>query len=264
MKKILAILPLITILFASCEKEVDVDLNDSDPQIVIEGEITDQPGPYFVRISKSVNFSNSNTYPSVSGAIVSISDDNGNVDRLTEVENGLYRTNTTVGASGKTYNLSVSINNINYSAISTMPQKVMLDSLKFDRFRTPDGKDNYTTIPVYNDPITNGNNYRFLMTVDGVKDKTYYVDNDIIGNGITNVRGLINPDNEVALNSSIKFEMRCIDEPTYLYFNSLSQISGGGPGGGVTPSNPPNNIKGGKALGFFAAYTTQSITQQVK
>src|SRR5690554_906724 len=107
MKKIFAIL-FSTILLYSCEKEIDLDLNNSDPQIIIEGSITDAPGPYYVRISKSVNFDEPNSYPPVSGAYVTISDNEGNTDVLTEIEEGLYQTNTIVGAPGNTYNLSVS------------------------------------------------------------------------------------------------------------------------------------------------------------
>ncbi|WP_293908279.1 DUF4249 domain-containing protein [Sphingobacterium sp. UBA5670] len=264
MKKILAIIPLFLFLLASCEKEIDIDLNNSDPQIVIEGAITDQPGPYYVKISKSVNFSEPNSYPPVSGAYVTITDNNGNIDVLTEIEAGLYQTNTTLGIPGNTYNLNVSIDQVDYFATSTMPQKVMLDSLQFELWSGPDGDDNYVTIPVYTDPPTLGNSYRFIMTINGVKDDTYYVDNDIIGNGVTNTRALINPDTDIALNDTVEFEMRCIDTQTYVYFNTLSQISGGGPNGGVTPSNPPNNITGGRALGIFSAYTTQTLTQQVQ
>src|SRR5690606_13997147 len=232
--------------------------------ILIEGSITDAPGPYYVRIAKSGNFDEPNSYPPVSGAYVTISDNEGNTDILTEIEEGFYQTNTIVGTPGNTYNLSVSIEQNNYFATSTMPQKVTLDSLQFDLWSGPDGEDNYVTIPVYTDPPEPGNNYRFLMTINGVKDKTYYVDNDIIGNGITNTRALLNPDREIYLNDTVEFEMRCIDLPTYIYFNTLSQITGGGPGGGVTPTNPPNNITGDKALGVFSAYTTQTVTQVVQ
>ncbi|MEJ0102288.1 MAG: hypothetical protein WDO19_06950 [Bacteroidota bacterium] len=33
----------------SCTKVVDINLNDSSPQVVIEGNVTNAPGPYYVR-----------------------------------------------------------------------------------------------------------------------------------------------------------------------------------------------------------------------
>lgn len=56
------IIILASLLFASCEKEIDLDLNSSSPQIVIEGNISDAPGPYIVKLSKTVNYSELNNY----------------------------------------------------------------------------------------------------------------------------------------------------------------------------------------------------------
>src|ERR1700710_444135 len=58
----------------ACKKVINVDLNNAAPQLVIEGEITDGPGPAQVRLSRSVTFSSSNVYPTVTGATVSITD----------------------------------------------------------------------------------------------------------------------------------------------------------------------------------------------
>ena len=44
----------VTLLFGyACKKVIQVDLNNSIPQIVIEGEITNAAGPYLVKISKT-------------------------------------------------------------------------------------------------------------------------------------------------------------------------------------------------------------------
>jgi hypothetical protein len=50
--------------------------------------------------------------------------------------------------------------------------------------------------------------------------------------------------------------MQCITRETYLYYYTLNQQTGAGPGGGTTPSNPPSNLIGG-ALGLFSAHTVQ-------
>src|SRR6187551_2496352 len=96
---------LATVMIASCEKEISIDLNSSSPQIVIEGNISDEPGPYTVKISKTVNFSEANVFPPVTGALVVISDNTGVIDTLTETLPGSYLTNTITGTQGNTYTL---------------------------------------------------------------------------------------------------------------------------------------------------------------
>jgi hypothetical protein len=61
----------------SCKKIVTLKLNNVPAAIVIQGEVTDQPGPYYVTINQPVDFYASNTFPPVSGAAVTISDNLG-------------------------------------------------------------------------------------------------------------------------------------------------------------------------------------------
>lgn len=263
MKKIVALF-IVSAIFSACEKEIDVDLNSSQPQIVIEGNITDQPGPYYVKISKSVNFSDANNFPQVSNALVIISDNTGITDTLTEISAGLYQTNIITGVVGNTYNLSVNVEGKSYYANSTMPNKVTLDSLRFTAFSNPGSENSYLVVPVYTDPANQSNNYRFVLSVNGVLDKSYIVFDDNVSNGEVNERPIIsNSDDEITLGDTVSIEMRCIDDNTYLYFFALGEIASGGPGGGITPNNPPNNIVGNKSLGYFAAYTSQLVTQVV-
>jgi hypothetical protein len=57
----------------------------------------------------------------------------------------------------------------------------------------------------------------------------------------------------------VSVEMQCISKSAHLYYYTLTQQNGAGPGGGTAPTNLPNNIIGG-ALGLFSAYTTQTKT----
>lgn len=254
---------LVSILLSSCEKEIDIDLNSADPQVVIEGSVTDGPGPHYVKISESVNFSDANVYPPVSEAVVVISDNLGIIDTLTESSSGIYQTHTITGVPGNKYELNVQIGESKYFASSIMPQKVKLDSLRFEPLFAPGSESLYSVLPVYVDPETLGNNYRFLVSVNGKKNNSYIVDNDVIGNGTTNDFPIFDPEMEILSGDTVTVEMRCIDLSTYNYFYSLAQISGGGPGGGTTPANPTNNIYGGAALGVFSAYTVEYKSEVV-
>jgi hypothetical protein len=265
MKKYISIIGVIFFL-ASCTKEIDIDLNTSNPEIVIEGTITDQPGPYSVKLSKTANFSDSNnSFPPVGGALVVISDNTGTVDTLTETTPGMYQTNRITGTQGNTYTLKVVAEGKQYDAVSTMPYRVNLDSVRFDLFTDPGDTDStYAVVPLFLDPAPFGDNYRFFFTSNGIPDKTYQVTNDNIGNGDINKQPFFSDDVEFYKGDTITVTMLCIDVSTYNYYYTLSQITESGPGGGTTPTNPPNNITGNKALGIFSAYTTQTKTGIVR
>jgi Domain of unknown function (DUF4249) len=261
MKKIITI---ITTLFAitSCTKEVVIDLNSTAPQIVIEGVITDQIGIYEVKITKTVNFSDSNNYPAVQGAIVTISDNKGNSEKLTEAKAGIYQTKKLVGISGNTYTLTVVTNGKTYTAKSTMPQNVKLNSVEIAESTISNGgiitDKIYDVLPHYFDPTNVANYYYFNMYANGIKDKGFFnVSNDILFNGQQNAQPIFyGQDFKLKTNDKLIVEMLCIDKGVFEYFNSLSQSINGG---SATPTNPVSNILGG-ALGYFSAHTVQKVT----
>jgi hypothetical protein len=252
-----------TLLFVSCEKEIDIDLNNSTPQIVIEGNISDEPGPYTVKLSKTVNFSDPNTFPPVSGATIIISDNTGAVDTLIETSSGLYQTHSIAGVQGNTYTLKVIAEGNQYNAVSTIPYKVNLDGARFDLNSQPgESEETYSIIPLYLDPVELGNSYRFFFSAHGKTDKQYQVSNDNFGNGSINAQPFFTDSEYIKIlkGDTVKVTMLCIDVNTYNYYYTLSQIGDGGIIGGATPTNPPSNITGNKALGIFSAYTTQTKT----
>ena len=75
------------LLLSACEKVVYIDLNTSDPKLVVEANITDSKygqGYYLnaVKLSRTVNYYDGNVFPAVNNASVFISDDLGNIDTL--------------------------------------------------------------------------------------------------------------------------------------------------------------------------------------
>lgn len=247
---------VLSILLTSCEKVVDLNLGANNPTLVIEGNITNQPGPYFVKLTKTVSFTDASVYPVVSNATVIITDNAGQKDTLVYTTNGIYKTNTLQGVSGRTYSLTVIAEGKTYTTQSTMPQNVVLDSLKYNPIQFG-GTIIHTAIPIFTDPVARGNNYQFVLKINNVLDKTYLVDNDNVTNGQIYARPLFSNDIEIKPGDNVQVEMRCIDANSYTYYYTLSQAQTDGPGGGTTPTNPPNGISGG-ALGLFSAYTTQT------
>ncbi|WDF45877.1 DUF4249 domain-containing protein [Chryseobacterium sp. KACC 21268] len=249
-------------LIVSCEKEINLDLEDQSGKIVIEGNITDQAGPYFVRITKSVAFTQSNEYPAIENAQVTLSNDLGQIETLQYAGNGFYQALNFQGRQGRTYTLKILAEGKEYVAQSTMPKAVDFEGLQQDSFLVA-GELSYTLLPIFTDPPALGNRYLFRYSVNG-RSKTNFLEfSDNVNNGLPNQRPLLLPNDDedgsvkVKPGDKIEVEMNCIDEKVYTYFSALLQLSGGGGfGGGLTPTNPPSNFSNG-ALGYFSAHTVR-------
>ncbi|MFM6969260.1 MAG: DUF4249 family protein, partial [Sediminibacterium sp.] len=134
MKKIGCIIALFAIMLVGCDKEITLELGDSKPTLVIDGSITDLAGPYFVQLSLSTSINNPTRIVGVNNARVIITDQTGIRDSLQFVSNGLYRTQKIKGVEGGTYDLEVVVDQKKYTASTSMPQKVNLDSLRINSF----------------------------------------------------------------------------------------------------------------------------------
>lgn len=91
-------------LWLGCVDKVNLSIPANELPFIIEGFVTDQAGPDTVKISKA--FPVDGIYYSrvgVDGANLTIIDDAGNNDGLTDIGNGFYVTNTLVGTIGRTY-----------------------------------------------------------------------------------------------------------------------------------------------------------------
>ncbi len=256
----------------SCRKVIDIDLKLSDQAIVIEAEISDQAGPYTVYVSKAVNISNTNTFPRVTGASVTINDNLGNAELLTETSQGVYKTNTLQGTPGRIYTISVTADGKNYRAVSNMASPVTIDTLTV----TTSISDitwginlghTHSEYPIYinvqfTDPAGIANYYRLVEIVNGVLVNTIYISSDIaFGSSLDGYRiseTLIgNSDVELKIGDTVKIQLQNIDKNVYEYYRTFNQTSNGGGGVFDSPSNPISNLNNG-ALGYFSAYAVTS------
>lgn len=246
---------ILTTALASCTKVVNIDLNSAAPKLVVEANINDQPGPYYVHLSRTVNFDKPNDFPAATGAKVVISDlTAGITDTLTESSPGWYQTHTINGVSGHTYQLMITADNNTFSSSATMPALVPFDSLYTENFSAFGGVSK-NVIPVYTDPEGVKNFYRFIEVVNGKRIENIYVRDDDRADGLRSTRPIFNDEDDIKTGDTLVLEMQCIDKGVYTYFNSMDEASTGS--GNSIPANPVNNITGG-ALGYFSTYTTQS------
>ena len=248
-------LAILSIALVSCEKVIDVDLNSSSPQIVIEGAITDGPGPYVVMLTQTVNFDETNVFPPVTSATIALRDDLGNSESLMESSPGMYRTSTIRGIPGRKYTLTVSANGKEYTASSTMPAPVSIDSLSV---RTQSfAKNQQKVINVhFEDPAEVKNYYRFVEVRNGIKQKFIFLDDDRAQDGNSVTSALLADNDTLRTGDSVLVLLQGIDKGVFDYFSAMGQESGGGPGT-ASPTNPPSNLTNG-ALGYFSACAVRS------
>lgn len=238
-------------LFTSCEKEIDVDLRPSEPKLVIEGLITPD-SLATVKLTMSKNFNTDNTFDPVTGAIVSISDDNGNSETLKLNSSGIYKAANLRGVSGRTYSLKVNVEGQEYTASSRMsPHTVAIDSILM--YYIPLFKYSFPQI-YFQDPQGSKNYYREILYINGKRKK---LDEDVTdtdnreGFYMTRIVPAFKENNEtedpIKKGDTIMIEHQLLDKGAYTFFETLGRISS-------SQTNPTNNIVGG-ALGYFSAYT---------
>jgi len=254
-KKISCIL-ILCIGSLACTKVVKLPLHTAPMQYVIEGNITDQPGPYLVRIFQTTAFYDSNSFKGITGATVQISDDQGNKEVLVDNGGGNYYTRHLQGLPGNTYMLNVLIGTDTFSATSTMPRLVPLNSLAIGQIANA-GKNVLVVMPEFVNPAGPGLvYYLFNQTINGVLDKTLYYWSSQNSAGQANSFDLerSDPDSTLHVGDSIQIEMQCIDKSMYTYWSSLDAAATGN--GGSYPGNPVTNLMEG-ALGYFSAHTSR-------
>ncbi len=256
-----------SLLLASCEKVIDIKLNDAEKKYVIEGVLTDEAGSAAVVITQTKNFADDNQFAGITGATVTITDSDGNSTALSETSAGVYQSSGLTGVTGKTYSLTVEIGTNIFTASSAMPSKVNMDTLyvsedlMFGEVRKLANID-------FLDPEGLGQSYRFVQYVNGVKRTGTFIRNDDYTDGNkTSVRLFsdedIDDDKKIKTGDIIKVDMLCIDKDVYKYWNSFGTGGATGSSNTSSPANPVTNITGG-ALGYFSAHTVQSKTVVVQ
>lgn len=249
----------ILLVLSSCQKVINLNLRTAAPKYVVEGNVTNLPGPYQVKLSQTEAVDSTTPFNGVSGAQITIADNAGHTETLKEVQPGLYQTATLQGVEGRSYQLSITVGQYHFTASSVMPKRVNLDSLYTEQVYNF-SKMVVAVVPLFTDPVGKGNNYRFNQTINGNLDKTLYGETDDFIDGKSSTWPLLRPDPDSTLRPGdrVDVEMQCIDRPVYDYWFSVDQASTGA-GGGSQPGNPVTNIQGG-ALGYFSAHTSQTKT----
>lgn len=244
---------LVIILFSSCEKVLDLKLDNMEPKIVIEFILTDANMRHSLSISRTKNFEETTTKVPVSGAKVTLLEENGPIISFTEGAGGNYTSSRYRGIPGKTYTLKVSIGGTVYTAVSKMPEPVAIKSLQQGSVSILGESRNIVEVN-YVDPFRFTNYYYFRVFVNNVKRSNFYLASDRFNNGKEIFNTLYFDEPYPKTDDVVRVILLTIDENVYRYMFSINQISGSG-GPPTNPGNPTSNFDNG-ALGYFSASTS--------
>ncbi|NRD21114.1 DUF4249 domain-containing protein [Winogradskyella eckloniae] len=133
MKKVIYLVILCTTLY-NCEDVIDVDLNETEPRLVIEASIdwykNTTGNSQSIKLSLSAPFFE-DVVPPANDAIVHITDSNGNLFSFIEEGNsGIYNTTNFTPVIDETYTLIVNYNNEIYTATETLKSVVPIDYIE--------------------------------------------------------------------------------------------------------------------------------------
>ena len=134
--RIFIILTICGCLFEpGCREPFEVNVPAGNSLLVVSGMITDQPGPYTIKLSRS-NQLQSTEFPAETGAAVILESRSGQSEVLVEEEEGLYRTsaNGIQGQVGEEYRIRIQTTGelLYESSWELLKQSPPIDNLYFE------------------------------------------------------------------------------------------------------------------------------------
>jgi len=258
---IILIISLITALWG-CREEIDLELNDSYPRLVVEGGITTDSAYQYIELSKTGSYFSDNKLPVISGAAVKVTDGTNVYDFAeSTIYPGRYYSKQKMKQSYfPTYRLTIAgvdIDNDNQKEVYTAEEKMKsflyVDSLKYEYY-DHNGRDAYKVFGYTQEPPTLGDFYMFRYFVNGhivtdtLDEVRFYSDEFVNGNYLAHIYlGSV----YASKGDTLTIETNSITEDYYNFIISffLETKWGSAPFAGP-PANVETNIDNG-AVGYF-------------
>ncbi len=261
----LCLLAILITTLISCEEVIDVDLNDAEPQLAVDGKINLNE-PAAVVLSYTTSYFSNEEPVYEPDAVITISNSDNETETLTYKGNGIYLGRTIIGQVGINYELSITIGDKTYkgsSQLLTPTEIINLSYVRFDGFGGSDDEDEYNLeIVLKNNP--DEENYYLVK---------YYLNDSEFEETFSVWSHEFFPNDETVEFKPLHFSFGkddvvtvraySIDEGTYDYYSQLDEIIDQQGGGSSTPFNPASNL-GNDILGYFRAWSYDEKSIQVE
>lgn len=247
---------IVAIFLASCEKTIDISVNDTDQIPVIEATLNGTDSLLTVRITKTANYLGNDTNPVVENAKITLIQPSGEELSVPHDGDGVY-TARVIPVNNKNYTLEVEIDGETHKAESSIPDLVVLDSI--GRYETDFGppEDVGTLIAAYfREPGGIENYYHVLYSINDVQESEILAFDDLGIDGTVNPEAILFA--EAIKGDVVDIEMRSITQMAFEYYDALADVAGASTDA-AAPGNPNSNW-GIKVVGFFNTYTTSKAT----
>ena len=238
----------------SCTKIIEVEVNDAEPQLIIEANYDATNERVQVNLSMSKNVFSGGVNPFITGAAVEIIDGNGATTPLVDQGDGSYLLENYAPNYLSTYSMNVTVDGVVYSASSFLPEVVQLDSLS-SIFTEASlfGPEGYVVYMNFLDPAGVPNYYRAVRSVNGevltdLGDQFIFDDSFSEGNAQT----VPFFGDRYDIGDSVVVEFRSYNKNSYEYYSQLFDLAGDG-GQSAAPANPVSNWSN-DALGHFSTW----------
>lgn len=243
---------VLVILF-SCEKVIDLDVNEIEEKLVIEAEYIASDSLVKVQMSKTKDVFSGGGFTFVSGAQVQILDQNGVPTSLIDLGDGNYELTGYVPVYDSQYSMKVTYDGEIYESNDFLKTPVDLDTLTTEfQEESLFGSEGYVVFMNFTDP--NGPDYyRAVRFVNG-EELTERTDQFVFDDGFSEGNQQTVPffSDRYVTGDSIAVEFRSYSEKTYTFISELYDIAGD-QGQSAAPANP-NSTWTNDAIGNFAAY----------
>lgn len=247
---------IILVSFFSCERVIDINLNEANPKIVIEANVHNKREGCLVKITRTGSFFKPYTPEIVSNATITLKNQLTTYT-FTENTNGNYSIDKIGNLMPTSYSLSVEIDGERYDAESTMPVAIPISYIISEYVtRNIFQDEGYIVNYSFIDPEDENNFYRIRYSLNGELQNDgndYFLMTDEMFNGKSiqmQIYGI-----RFEKGDTVEVELMSIDKSTYDYFNTFVELIAQNSMESAAPANPKSNFSNG-ALGYFSAYSS--------
>lgn len=269
MKKIAILTNLMIVLFTSCEKEINLEISNNSPKLVIEGNIVYGLDTLIdvqqIRITRSVNYIGSNLPEPITNAQVTVTEGT-NTFVFDHDTDGIYKCNFIAGLN-KTYKLIIIHDGDTYEATETIKDGPLIDSISISYFPSAFGSpDGYFATINTKDPINTENFYLWRLFINGQLminpspgNSFRAIQKDEFFNGQPLLNYLPYDNFPVINGDTVRMEQLNISREMYNYYYSIFNLTASE---SLSGDSPPGKIYGNvknistpsrMALGYFGA-----------